>query len=1100
MRQTFLHKTFFLFLCFFSSFSFGLLAQVTSPCPDVAILNLPNSVCKNAPALILAGSPTGGFFTLDDIPTSITSLDPSALSIGNHTVSYHFTAENVCTKTVSQTVEVKNIPGAPYSVHFFDCYNTMPKAHAVGYGFDKIYEWNTKADRTGTLIPSELILDHGITTGYTSIVKTGVMNTGTTILNTNYYVFEVGANGCYSDATEVPITVFPTPKTQPEIITPTFGCGSRIAVSANGHGNIVEWRTHEISIFGRTLAKGDTYTTTTSETLYAMEVAEYRFTPTKPLPVSEATLRCYGGPTPLINIILKPAPTAPILEDINLCVGDAPKAIYKSENYVWYTNATGGTKTSEPAIIETNAPFSATYYIAQIIDFCESTERSALHVNVHAIPTPPSVSVSNPTCALSTGTINVSPTVGFEYSFDNGLSFQSSNIKSGLASGSYKIIVKNSGNCISAPTTVVINAPLSVLATPSVSVTNPTCNVSTGTLTVSPTLGLTYSFDGGASFQSSNVKSGLASGNYQIVVKNSENCVSTPTTVVINAALSVPTNPSVSVTNPTCSVSTGTLTVSPSTGLTYSFDNGASFQSSNVKSGLASGNYQIVVKNSENCDSAPTTVVINAALSVPTTPSVSVTNPACSVSTGTLTVSPSIGYEYSFDNGVSFQSSNVKSGLASGNYQIVVKNGENCVSAPTTAAINTLLSTPTTPSVSVINPNCTVSTGTITVSPTAGSTYSFDNGVSFQVSNVKSGLASGAYFIKVKNSGGCISSAVKTIVDYPTFAFDPTKCYKIVNKNSGKVLDVFEGKTANGTPVTQYNFTGGSNQKWQFSALPEGYVHIKTQLSNKFLTCHSNYNGANTYLYEFITSSHKEWKIECLGNGEYRIFHRYSGKFLSVENNAQNNKARIQIRNWNNANAQKWQIVEVPCTEVSKIRQADLLSAKAEAAVNHVQVTWYCNLGEKTDYYTVQKMDALTEEFKDLKTLNNGHFDSELRTFSVSDASPSEGDNIYRIKAVFNNGTHQLSENLKVAFGDIKNIRLFPNPTTDFIDVQLPEIPVGEVVLTLNNMFGKPMAQKKYEGTQTLHFETGELPNGIYQLNIMRKGKRSVVQQVVIQK
>ena len=55
-------------------------------------------------------------------------------------------------------------------------------------------------------------------------------------------------------------------------------------------------------------------------------------------------------------------------------------------------------------------------------------------------------------------------------------------------------------------------------------------------------------------------------------------------------------------------------------------------------------------------------------------------------------------------------------------------------------------------------------------------------------------------------------------------------------------------------------------------------------------------------------------------------------------------------------------------------------------------------------------------------------------------------------------------------------------------------------VMTLNNMFGKPVAQKKYEAAQSLHFETGELPNGVYQLNILRKGKRSVVQQVVIQK
>ena len=88
--------------------------------------------------------------------------------------------------------------------------------------------------------------------------------------------------------------------------------------------------------------------------------------------------------------------------------------------------------------------------------------------------------------------------------------------------------------------------------------------------------------------------------------------------------------PTTSVTQPTCSVSTATITVSsPSSGVTYSFDNGVTFQASNIKSGLVAETiYQVVVKdNISGCISASTPTVVNAQPATPVAPTTSVTQP-----------------------------------------------------------------------------------------------------------------------------------------------------------------------------------------------------------------------------------------------------------------------------------------------------------------------------------------------------------------------------------------------------------------------------------------------------------------------------------------
>ncbi len=72
------------------------------------------------------------------------------------------------------------------------------------------------------------------------------------------------------------------------------------------------------------------------------------------------------------------------------------------------------------------------------------------------------------------------------------------------------------------------------LTTPVTTITQPTCSNTLGTITVAVQSATdTYSFDGGLTYQASNVKSGLAVGTYDVIIKNEAGCTSSVTSCTI---------------------------------------------------------------------------------------------------------------------------------------------------------------------------------------------------------------------------------------------------------------------------------------------------------------------------------------------------------------------------------------------------------------------------------------------------------------------------------------------------------------------------------------------------------------------------------------
>jgi len=385
------------------------------------------------------------------------------------------------------------------------------------------------------------------------------------------------------------------------------------------------------------------------------------------------------------------------------------------------------------------------------------------------------------------------------------------------------VIIKSTGGCNSPATLVTVN-PQSVTSSPTAILIQPTCLLSTGTITVNVQhVGETYSFDNGVTFQISNTKSGLAPGNYNVMIKSPGGCDSPATLMTINPAPVSLNAPVTTVIQPTCTVTTGTITVTVQNAgeIYYSFDNGLNFQSSNTKTGLPAGNYNVIIKSPGGCNSPATPTTINPAPVSPNAPVTTVIQPTCSLATGTITVTVQNASDtYSFDNGVTFQTSNTKSGLVAGNYNVIIKSTGGCNSPATPTTINPAPVSPNAPVATVIQPTGTVITGTIIITaPTGtGMTYSID-GSTYTTTSVFT-EPSGTYSLTAKNSAGCISPP--TIVTILAIKAD-LSVVKTVNNDHPIIKQevVFTIKATNNGPFAATGVTVND-------MLQSGYTYVSS--------------------------------------------------------------------------------------------------------------------------------------------------------------------------------------------------------------------------------------------------------------------------------
>jgi gliding motility-associated-like protein len=356
----------------------------------------------------------------------------------------------------------------------------------------------------------------------------------------------------------------------------------------------------------------------------------------------------------------------------------------------------------------------------------------------------------------------------YTYSIDGG-AFQTSNIFTGVSSGSHAITIQDSRGCtVSISRTVTAGTSIngSIFST---AVSCPGANDGTVTLVPNAIGGgvppYQFRIDGGP-LQATGIFTGITAGLHTVVFTDANGCSGTRS---INVGAGASTSTGSSATNTSCPGSMdGTITITPVAGATYTLNPGNISNTTGIFTGLAAGSYTATFTiPPASCVGSvtPASIVIGAGPAIVGT--ASATGTSCpTVNDGTITVAtpPGPGTTYTLNPGAVSNTTGIFTGLAPNSYTISFVTASGCTGSiapnPVITAGPVLSSTFT-----QINPVCAnINNGSISITPQASSAAPYSvtltgPGGPFTLSGnapiVFSNLAPGTYNYSFSSAGGC---------------------------------------------------------------------------------------------------------------------------------------------------------------------------------------------------------------------------------------------------------------------------------------------------------------------------------------------------------
>ncbi len=456
--------------------------------------------------------------------------------------------------------------------------------------------------------------------------------------------------------------------------------------------------------------------------------------------------------------------------------------------YQWYKNGI--------AIIgATQSTFAVGSQPSDLADYSVSvsygTACFASNTAINASLPSPEALVVQATCFINSGTISI-VTPAAQYSFDNGLTWQSNPVKSGLPIGDYFIKIKSASGCISSAAGIRIVEP-SLLDASAATATQPQACGESGTITVNSTIAAQYSFDDGISWVTNAVADNLQPGQYIVRIKDAAGCMSGPQYVNIYDFY-LPT-PDFTSQDLQCGTLGSINILTPADW--YSFDDGLTWTNNPVASNLAAGSYSVKIKNDPDCESS--TLYIYLYPFYLDLPEYETVMPSCG-GPGSITITTPAD-AYSFDGGISWSANNTLSGLSSGFYPIMIRNAQGCISSEW-YDVYLWQQNFAMPPYSVNHPFCLETTGSIEIEPLTGFEYSFDGGFTYGISNSSGPLDPGGYSLIVRDTTGCVSDMsfayINSAIGIPSAPTGETQQFFCVHNN----------------PTVAFLTASGENIKW----------------------------------------------------------------------------------------------------------------------------------------------------------------------------------------------------------------------------------------------------------------------------------------------
>ncbi|MES2430603.1 MAG: gliding motility-associated C-terminal domain-containing protein [Bacteroidota bacterium] len=496
------------------------------PMPSVTISGSTAICPNNTTTLSFSGTPNaivtykinnGGNQTIPLNGSGTASLTTASLNATTtyDLVSVSTTGSTICSQTVTGSATVTmNSATVPVTIFTYSastaCLGDANPTLVPGSGFTN--------GGTFTANPAGLSLD----------ANTGAINVAASLPNAYTITYSVVAKGCSpanSSTTNLTITPLATPVTNfsyspnsvcingsDPVLVPASGFTAGGTFSSSPSGLTINANTGAITVAG---SLPNTYTVT----------------------YSVAATNCSSAKSGTATFTINSLPVAPTVSKTEPTCATPTGTITVTSTLTGLSFSNDGINYTNTSGIFSGIAAGASYSItAKNVNGCISSATTGTVGIVPGAPASPGISVTQPTCTNATATITASTAVSF---FSNdGINYtNTSGIFMGIPAGSnYSITLKDAAGCISSPATGTINAQPPIPAQPGVSITHPTCAISTGTIRITSALtGLSFSNEGTDYSNTTGIFTNMEAGTvYSITAKNASGCISPATTVNID--------------------------------------------------------------------------------------------------------------------------------------------------------------------------------------------------------------------------------------------------------------------------------------------------------------------------------------------------------------------------------------------------------------------------------------------------------------------------------------------------------------------------------------------------------------------------------------
>ena len=345
---------------------------------------------------------------------------------------------------------------------------------------------------------------------------------------------------------------------------------------------------------------------------------------------------------------------------------------------------------------------------------CVATSATFVIEEAKKIPLKPDVWVDAPACGVSGKAIIKNYDRNLTYKLSNGATTKLLGSAEINEAGKYTLLVNN-GSCDSEEAQFVVEAAKEGVVAPVVRTTSATCGEIGKARIDNYNSNLRYRLVAlsatGAAVKSSAINTAnlsITAGTYQVVVRNTNGCVATSTTFVIEEAKKIPQKPDVWVDAPACGVSGKAIIKNYDRNLTYKLNNGASIKLLGRAEISEAGKYTLEVSNG-TCSSEEAQFVVEAAKEGVVAPVVRTTPASCGAQGKAYIDNYNSNLRYQFvalsATGAAVKSSAINTAdlsMTAGTYQVVVRNTNGCVATSTTFVIEEAKKIPALPKIDFI--------------------------------------------------------------------------------------------------------------------------------------------------------------------------------------------------------------------------------------------------------------------------------------------------------------------------------------------------------------------------------------------------------------